>query len=125
MVEQSQVHTYREDEDAYIQGRLLKLLANIESRHILRQYGPLVEDMECGVPVIKLFLEYCPGGDVLKLMESSRILGTRPIVNRPQNPFLEADIWAMFNCLALGLGVMDRGTEDNCPGLEQGYGNRA
>ncbi|KAF8857233.1 hypothetical protein BDZ45DRAFT_744619 [Acephala macrosclerotiorum] len=68
--------------------------------------------MENGVPVIKLFLEYCPGGDMLKMMESNRILNSGAKAERPKNPFLEADIWTVFNCLASGLSVMDRGTED-------------
>lgn len=86
------------------EGRLLEMLAAAKSKYIIRQYGSPFEDVFANREVVRIFLEYCPGGDLSKLME---------IEDNVKNPksFEEEDIWSVFNCLALGVFVMDRGTE--------------
>lgn len=90
------------------EGSHLVELRKLGSKHIFRQYGGnrISDDFGEMGKVVRIFLEYCPGGDLGKF------------VGEPDNPkplekrLLEVDIWAMFYCLALGLTVMDRGTED-------------
>ena len=108
MVKETPLSSYDDDEDPYIEGRILELLALAKSRHVLRQYGPLREDTNyANEKVIRLFLEYCPGGTLENLMEDN---DRKERVSN--DPLLEADVWAIFYCLALGVAVMGRGTED-------------
>jgi serine/threonine protein kinase len=107
VVKQTPLSAYDKDEDPYIEGKILQLLAEAKSRHIIELYGPPREEAFNGEKVIRLFLEYCPGGTLEKLMEDD---GRKERVSK--RPLLEADVWAIFFCLALGVAVMDRGTED-------------
>ena len=97
--------------DPMREGRLMEELAQLRSVHILRIFGKAVEDVQSDdegpMNVVRLFLEYCPGGDVTGLLNN----GNSPKI--PSNPFAESDLWAIFYCLALGCSVMDRGTELN------------
>ncbi|EKD16058.1 hypothetical protein MBM_06069 [Drepanopeziza brunnea f. sp. 'multigermtubi' MB_m1] len=83
--------------EALDEGINMALLAKFRSKHILRMYGPPRRNAN----VIHLFLEYCPGGD----------LGSFTGDYRPGG-WLEADLWAMFQCLVLGVSTMDHGSED-------------
>ncbi|KAF4635702.1 hypothetical protein G7Y89_g2395 [Cudoniella acicularis] len=88
------------------EGIHLQNLAAIGSPHILRLYGGnRVGDrfQEMG-PVVRLFLEFCEGGDLNKFVADPG--------RERKEPQLEVDIWALFHCMAIGLMVMDRGTED-------------
>ncbi|KUJ17529.1 kinase-like protein [Mollisia scopiformis] len=98
--------------DPYIEGKLLEILSKIQSKHILRMYGSLVRAIGSdGQEDIRLFLEYCPGGDLSCLLESGH-----DKIEAPRKALLEIDIWAMFYCLALGVAAIARGTEDeNAP----------
>jgi serine/threonine protein kinase len=83
------------------------MLASIKSRHILRMYRSAEEEVNQGREVRRLFLEYCPGGNLSKLLERDARATITPI-----NPFAEVDIWEVFNCLTLGVAVIHRGTKD-------------
>jgi hypothetical protein len=88
------------------EGNRLAKLALLGSKHIIRQFGEnkLGDTFRTMGKVVRIFLEYCPGGDLGQF------------VGPPDEPtkirLLEVDIWAIFHCIALGLTVMDRGTED-------------
>lgn len=113
IVKETSEYVYRlvPNGDWYLEGRLLETLSKVKSKHIVRMYGPPREDVRDDVPVIRLFLEHCPGADLTFLLEKQERKE-----KLPNNPLLEADIWAIFNCLALAVAVMDRGTEDpNAP----------
>lgn len=88
------------------EGRILKLLGKLNSNHIIRQYGGnRVGDrfLDMGL-VVRIFLEFCPGGDLDQLVAG---------FEQPQRPVLsEIDLWTIFKCLALGIAVLDRGTEN-------------
>ncbi len=99
-----------DDEGLEIEGRVLALLSTVQSRHIIRIFGSARLDTYAGPEVSRIFLEYCPGGDIEQLLEDWG--GWRNSV-APAKPLIEADIWAVFHCLALGVAVMDRGTEDS------------
>ncbi|KAI9642569.1 hypothetical protein NHQ30_009374 [Ciborinia camelliae] len=97
--------------DAFEEGRILKILAEIEepSVHIVRMYGGVAEDTFEGLRVVRLFLEFCRGGDLGSLVEvgereKSGCAGPKAVG--------EGDVWEIFGCLAKGVAVMDRGTED-------------
>jgi serine/threonine protein kinase len=107
VVKQTKVDKSDNRADWEIEGRLMETLASVRSRHILRMYGPARKDSSYGRDMRRLFLEYCPGGDMEKLLEAD---GRKQII--PTRPFLEVDIWTMFYCMALGVAVMHRGTED-------------
>lgn len=85
------------------------MLAKIGSPHLVRQYGgnrvgDSFGEME---EVVKLFLEFCPGGDLDQFLPTSE-----EDLKNPLPPIDEYDLWAMFHCMALGVTVLDRGTED-------------
>ena len=91
---------------AFDEGNILKLLSATKTNHIIKQYGGIKAGEEYGTMdlVIRLFLEYCPGGGL------DRLIGG---INEPRLGVIEeADIWEIFLCLVLGLIAMDRGTED-------------
>jgi hypothetical protein len=69
VVKQIPLSAYDKDGDPYIEGNILQLLAGAKSRHIIEQYGPPREEPFNGEKVIRLFLEYCPGGTLEKFME--------------------------------------------------------
>jgi len=92
------------------EGQMLEKLSKTGSQHIIRQYGGFhtgdrFGDMD---QVVKLFLEYCPGGDVDQLLAGVDRNGNQ-LPRKP--PIGEADLWALFTCMALGVVVMHRGTE--------------
>jgi serine/threonine protein kinase len=88
------------------EGRILEMLGRLGSNHIIRQYGGnRVGDtfLEMG-PVVRKFLEFCPGGDLNQLVSG---------FEQPPQPVVdELHLWSIFNCLALGISVLDRGTEN-------------
>lgn len=88
------------------EGVTLKRLAACQSKHIVKIFGGnrLGDRFGCMGEVVRIFLENCPGGDV------SRFLA--PYEQEPLAPLQEVDVWAIFHCMALGLAVMERGTED-------------
>lgn len=90
------------------EGRFGALLALANSDHILRQFGTnmIGDSFEEIGDVVKIFLEYCPGGDLDQFLPRNEQEEANP------KPLLqEPDLWALFYCLALGISVMDRGTE--------------
>ena len=88
------------------EGITLKRLAVCGSQHIVRIYGGNRLGDRFGEmgEVVKLFLEYCPNGDMGIFLSKYE---TEPLA-----PLAEVDVWAIFHCMALGLAVMARGTED-------------
>lgn len=85
-----------------VEGVLLERLSKIRSKHIVRQYGPLRRDRYKHRNVVRIYLEYCPGGDLKRMM--NRRGGEHSIE--------EEHIWSVFHCLALGLSALDRGSEE-------------
>jgi len=92
------------------EGNIGAQLAQIRSRHLIRQYGGnRLGDTFGGMDkVVRLFLEYCPGGDLNQFIPSSlEATGNIP------PPLEELDVWQIFHCLAVGLMAMDKKTEDS------------
>jgi serine/threonine protein kinase len=91
----------------YDEGNILKTLNTARSRHIIRQFGGNRTGDKFGdmYNVVKIFLEYCPGGDLTQFLREYHDSDLK-------DPLHEVDIWAIFYCLALGVLVMHRGTED-------------
>lgn len=94
------------------EGDILYMLSNRPrpSKHILRAYDPPRIDVYQNVNVARIILEFCPAGTLSKLIEADRNRGQE--VSAPKEPVAEVDMWAIFNCLALGVAMIDRGTED-------------
>jgi len=88
------------------EGITLRRLAACKSQHIVRIYGGNRLGDRFGEmgEVVRIFLEYCPGGDVGRFLSG---YGESPL-----EPLEEVDVWALFYCMALGVVVMARGTED-------------
>lgn len=96
------------------EGLIMKQLQSAKSPHIVRMFGNMNRDKSVGnkdEQVIRLFLEYCPGRSLDSLLEQDyyRSMMRKPA---PEVPIMEADLWAIFHCLALGAIAIDRGTED-------------
>jgi hypothetical protein len=107
VVKQCPISKFEAHEDPYAEGRILEELSRIKSRRIIGQFGPMRRDFVGNSEVVRIFLEYCPGGSLDKWMESpSRA------TSMSNAPFYEVDVWAMFPCLVLGVAAMDRSTED-------------
>lgn len=90
----------------YDEARILTKLSKAKTNHIIKQYGGnRVGDkfLEMGY-VVRIFLEFCPGGDLKQLLAKEG--------EDPNTALSEADFWAIFNCLALGVFAMYCGTED-------------
>jgi serine/threonine protein kinase len=88
------------------EGWMLEQLAKAGSPHIIRQYGgnkigDRFGDMD---KVVRIFLEYCRGGDL------DQFVG--PVGGKAEEPLSEVDLWTIFRCLAKGVAVLDRGTEN-------------
>ncbi|CAG8951817.1 hypothetical protein HYFRA_00005621 [Hymenoscyphus fraxineus] len=95
------------------EGTILKMAQAAKSPHIIRLFGNQSRDRAAGdiySDVIRLFMEFCPGGDLHNLYEERWAARKRGVL--PEVPLLEADLWCIFHCLALGVGALDRGTED-------------
>lgn len=88
------------------EGNIGRIIAGYGSNHLIRQYGGnRVGDRfsEMG-DVVKIFLEFCPGGSLDQLLPQPG--------QKTQEPLHEADMWQIFNCLAMGVYAMDRESED-------------
>lgn len=90
---------------AYDEGRILQMLATLNSKHIVKQYGTVQDDIFNSEKVVRIFLEFCPGGDLGRLQDVRLEEGENPM------SIEEVDVWAIFHCLALGVAAMDRGSE--------------
>lgn len=55
-----------------------------------------------GNDVGRMYIEYCPGGDLEQMHEK----------NPPGRQWAEEEIWRLLECLARGAVVMDSGTEN-------------
>ncbi len=86
------------------EGRIGEILAKAHSIHLVRQYGGAYTGTYLGNAVVRLYLEFCPGGDLRQITD------LKP--KDPANSMAEEDVWAIFYCLALGVLVMDHGHED-------------
>lgn len=106
-IKQQEENPFAPEIELEAEGRIMALLTTIRSKHLVRLYGQPKADTENGNKVVRLFMEYCPGGDLTRLMEN---MWRNTIA--PETPLGEADIWAMFYCLALGVAAIDRGTEN-------------
>jgi serine/threonine protein kinase len=97
------------------EGRILAVLSKLNSNHIIRQYGGNRRGdqfLEMG-QVVRIYLEFCPGGDLDQLVSG---------FHQPPNPLLhELDLWKIFKCLAFGVAVLDRGTENSKEPAWRGY----
>lgn len=94
---------------AFDEGDFGVKISKIGSRHLVRQYGgnrlgDYFGEMD---RVVKIFLEYCPGGDLDQFFPGSEEEG-----RNPRKPIHEYDLWTMFHCMAVAIAAMERGTED-------------
>lgn len=93
------------------EAKCYALLNKVNSEHIIKTYRRVHRDLpqrtkiagDEGRMVERIYLEYCPGGDLRGFVEGLKLL-TRALE--------EEDIWYIFHCLALSCSVLDRGTED-------------
>ncbi|KAF8852721.1 kinase-like protein [Acephala macrosclerotiorum] len=88
------------------EGNIGRIIAGYASNHLIRQYGgnrigDCFSEME---DVVKIFLEFCPGGSLDQLLPQPG--------QKTQPPLHEADMWQIFNCLAMGVYAMERESED-------------
>ena len=107
VVKMSSFEDFAPRERIYDEGNILRTLATAGSRHIVRQFGGNRSGDNFGdmLGVVKIFLEYCPGGDLMQFLREYHDDERKP-------PLHEVDVWAIFYCLALAVVVMDRGTEN-------------
>lgn len=101
-----------EAEDPYAEGNIQYAFSKTGSKHIVKTYGPPRLNF-FDVKVVHLFLEYCPAGDLHQFLERKEMEEGEGSQIAPDVPLFEADVWAIFNCLALGIAAMDRGTEES------------
>ncbi|KUJ19058.1 kinase-like protein [Mollisia scopiformis] len=101
--------TYRWGDGLEKESQLLHLLQKANTPHIVRMYRQLYEEVgqqtdefDHGI-VHRIFLEYCPGGDLHDW------LGKWMNQNKP---IPEYELWCVFQCLARACMVLDRGSED-------------
>ncbi|KAG0647414.1 Serine threonine-kinase GIN4 [Hyphodiscus hymeniophilus] len=90
---------------AYDEGNILAKLSKVPTNHVIKQYGgnrvgDKFLDMDY---VVRIYLEFCPGGDLDQFIAREG--------EAPNHLLDEADLWAIFNCLAIGALAMHRGTE--------------
>ncbi len=118
VVKQTQFSPYSIRSDgrtALDEGNIGLSLAPIKALHLVRQYGgnhlgDRFAEME---HVVKIFLEYCPGGDLGQF-----IPGTLEAMREEPEPLSEMDAWGIFKCLAFGILAMDKRTEDFSEGAD-------
>jgi serine/threonine protein kinase len=91
------------------EGIIGEKLAQIGSPHLVRQYGGnrIGDEFSEMGRVVKLFLEYCPGGDLEQFFPKN----AKELKN-PKPPINEYTLWSIFRCMALAITALDRGTED-------------
>ncbi|KAE8445529.1 hypothetical protein EG329_013292 [Mollisiaceae sp. DMI_Dod_QoI] len=94
------------DRSALEEGRIGRIIAGFGSNHLIRQFGgnrvgDHFSEME---DVVRIFLEYCPGGSLHQFLPQAENL-TPP-------PLHEADLWQIFDCMAKGVYAMERETEE-------------
>ena len=78
------------------EASMLKLLRGAGSSHILKMYGDIMHGegrnfvyrMDCPGPVERIFLEYCPGGDLLDW-----------VTRRKEEKYLLCQMQYVTNCL--------------------------
>ncbi|CAG8955647.1 hypothetical protein HYFRA_00009601 [Hymenoscyphus fraxineus] len=102
----------RPKKDRLFEGRILERLSQRRNGHVVRSFGgnrlgDRFGDMR---EVVKIFMEFCPGGDVDVFLPKSY-----PIKGEVGGMGLEeVDLWALFCCMAEGVVViaemMDRTT---------------
>ncbi|CAG8982414.1 hypothetical protein HYALB_00007093 [Hymenoscyphus albidus] len=102
----------RPRKDRLFEGRILERLSQRRNGHVVRSFGgnrtgDRFGDMR---EVVKIFMEFCPGGDVDVFLPKSY-----PVKGEVGGMGLEeVDLWALFCCMAEGVGViaemMDRTT---------------
>lgn len=60
-----------EKRDVYEEGRILKMLSEVDGcTHVVKMYGGVEEDVFEGLGVVRLFLEYCVGGDLGRVLDA-------------------------------------------------------
>lgn len=91
------------------EGIIGRKLDTAKSNHIVRQFGgnKLGSKFRELNYVVTLFLEFCPGGDMDQFLPRNQ-----DEIDNPPPLLDEEDMWSIFNCMALGIAVMGRGTED-------------
>lgn len=105
VVKMSQIELGGTDRDGLNEGAIGLILSKFQSPHLVRQFGgnrlgDRFYEME---DVVRIFLEYCPGGDLQQLMPDER--------NSEGTRLAEVDLWAIFHCLAKGTYALERRTE--------------
>jgi serine/threonine protein kinase len=96
------------------EGEIQYKLAHADSRHIVRSYARSRSAEYGGQPVWRIFTEYCAGGDLDRLLRYTMEDGTEWIgdIMKYNARLDEIDVWAIFHCIALGILVMEYGTEN-------------
>jgi serine/threonine protein kinase len=105
------------------EGTILQKLSKVNTRHIIKMYGgnKLGDRFGEMSVVVKMFLEFCPGGDLEQLLVG---WDEDYAPMRRKHVYDESDIWTIFYCLALGIAAMDRGTENSMEPAWFGEGER-
>lgn len=91
------------------EGNLGIVPGSIRAKHLVRQYGGnrLGDRFAEMDKVVRIFLEYCPGGDLQQFLPNEATQ-----VKEDKEPMSEMDLWGKFRCMALGILAMDKRTED-------------
>ncbi|KAI9052629.1 hypothetical protein LZ554_003971 [Drepanopeziza brunnea f. sp. 'monogermtubi'] len=118
VVKQSQLEVYMPGgghRSALDEGNIGLTLSFIKAKHLVRQYGGnrLGDSFAEMGRVIRIFMEYCPGGDLSQFVP----MGLAAMRKKPE-PLSEMDCWTIFKCLALGVLAMDKRTEEPLDALE-------
>jgi hypothetical protein len=97
--------TNREYPKLPFECEVMEILSQAKSKHIVRWYmnaHHFDSDGGYGYPLIAMYLEYCPAGDLSAFLK----------LDPDPSPILEVDLWGMFYCLASAISVIARETED-------------
>jgi len=93
------------------EGNIQYKLSIARSKHIVRSYqGPLIDNRDPNAEVVRIFMEYCPGGDLDRFLRYQMADGSVKVGDLQRLD--EADIWSIFHCIAYGLYVMENGVAD-------------
>lgn len=93
------------------EGEFLQSFLSARTKHIVRIYRRVYRDLGAGTlsqdpaaEVHRMFLEFCPGGDLHDVWHKKKTAG--------ELPFSEVQLWMIFHCLARALLVMHCGGEN-------------
>lgn len=68
VVKQANIEQFDSEDGALLEDMLLARLRKARSGHILRMFGTTMKDVFQDDPVVRLFLEYCPGDTLARFL---------------------------------------------------------